>query len=60
MGTSFNQFTSHIWGPFLRDMVNISLREQFIHKLLQYSTTKLESRAPIKICELKVYGLIKV
>jgi hypothetical protein len=32
MGASFNQFKNHIWGPFLRDMVNISLREQFIHK----------------------------
>jgi hypothetical protein len=32
MGASFNQFRNHIWGPFLRDMVNISLREQFIHK----------------------------
>jgi hypothetical protein len=29
---SFNQFRNHIWGPFLKDMVNISLQEQFIHK----------------------------
>jgi hypothetical protein len=32
MGASFNQFRKHIWGPFLKDIVNISLREQFIHK----------------------------
>ncbi len=47
-------------GPFRRDMVNISLREQFIHKYLQYSTAKLETCAPIKLCaliEFKVYGL---
>ena len=31
VGASFNPFRNHIWGPFLRDMVNISLREQFIH-----------------------------
>ena len=47
MGASFNQFKNHIWGPFLRDMVNISLREQFIHKQLQYSITELETCAPI-------------
>ena len=28
MGASFNEFRNHIWGPFLGDMVNISLREQ--------------------------------
>ena len=39
-------------GPFLRDMVNISLREQFIHKYLQYSTAELETCAPIKLCAL--------
>jgi hypothetical protein len=26
-GASFNQFGNHIWGPFLRTMVNISLYE---------------------------------
>jgi hypothetical protein len=44
---------THIWGPFLRDMVSISLREQFIHKWLQYSTTKLESCAPINFARLE-------
>jgi hypothetical protein len=41
MGASFNQFRNHIYGPISRDMVNISWREQFIQKLLQYSTTVL-------------------
>jgi hypothetical protein len=33
IGASFNQFRNHIiiWGPILRDMVNISIREQYIH-----------------------------
>ena len=44
-------------GPFLRDVVNISLREKFIHKSLQYLTTKLETCAPIKLCALRVLGL---
>jgi hypothetical protein len=48
MGASFNQFRNHVWIHFLDHMVNISLREQFIHKWLQYSTTKLETCAPIK------------
>ena len=51
MGASFNRFRNHIWGPFLRDMVNISLREHFIHNI-QYSITKLETCAPIKLCAL--------
>ncbi len=38
----------------MTQMVNISLREQFIHKYLQYSTAKLENCAPIKLCALRV------
>jgi hypothetical protein len=53
MGASFNQLRNHIWATFLRDMVNISLRGQLIHKQLQYSTTKLETCAPSKLCRLE-------
>ena len=54
MGARFKQFRKHIWSPFLRDMVNISLRKHFTHKQLQYTTTKLEICAPIMLCALRV------
>ena len=44
-------------ASFLRDMVKISLQEQSIHKYLQYSTTKLETCAPITLCALRVHRL---
>jgi hypothetical protein len=53
MGASFNQFKNHIWGPYLSHGKYLLMRT--IHsKKLQYSTIKLETRAPIKLCALRV------
>jgi hypothetical protein len=49
MGASFNQFKNHIWGPFLRDMVNISLENNSFTNIAAISTTKLETWVPISL-----------
>ena len=54
MGAQLNHFRNYVWRSFLRDVVDICLREQSIYKYLQYLNTMLKTFPTTTLYALRV------